>query len=96
MDDVFLLSDGLIVTLVAMIVVFVILAAIWGLMELVHKCLPENLAADQSAVSPENLLEPHLLKDEKREIIAALAALIRAHEEHPAKKYEIIEVKRLR
>lgn len=96
MNDTFLLSDGLIVTLVAILVVFVILASIWGLMELVHKVTKGMTDSKQPASSLEKFQEPQFEIDKKREMVAALTALIRAHEEKPAKKYEIIEIKRIK
>lgn len=96
MEDTFLLSDGLIVTLVAMVVVFLILASIWGLMEFVHKILPKKIVFQPHKVVSERKIKTNFTKDEKRERIAVLAALIQSHQDHPAKKYEIFEVKRLK
>ena len=43
--ETFNLSDGLIVTVVAMIVVFSVLASLWFLVELVHKLVGEPAVA---------------------------------------------------
>lgn len=106
MDRTFHLTDGLSVTIVAMIVVFVVLAAIWGLMEIIHRfaadrkapiSAPEKhaspLAADHGK-TPENATS--WIQDEKRETAAAIAALVQAYEDYPSKKYEIEEVKRIK
>lgn len=93
MNDTFLLSDGLIVTFVAMFIVFIILASIWGLMEIVHKMTKETTVAPTSR---EILGESEIEVDKNREMVATLMALIYAYEEKPAKKYEIIEIKRIK
>ncbi|UJF16124.1 OadG family protein [Jeotgalibaca sp. MA1X17-3] len=96
MNDTFLLSDGLIVTFVAMFTVFIILASIWGLMEIVHKITKRITIAPPIPTSPDILGESEIEVDKNREMVAILMALIYAHEEKPAKKYEVIEIKQIK
>lgn len=96
MNDTFLLSDGLIVTFVAMLVVFIVLASIWGLMELVHKMTKGIAVPSRIPTSSKKLEAFETETDKNRKLAATLMALVYAHEEKPAKKYEIIEVKQIK
>lgn len=81
--------DGLIVTAVGMIVVSALLATLWGLMAFVHYLSKEKIA-------PSTTVDKEMDRDEKRENIALLTAIVAAHEANPAKKYEVIEIKRMK
>lgn len=83
--ETFGLMDGLTVTVVAMVVVFSVLASLWFLVELTHKLVGDP--TEEKAVSVEI---PNF--DENRAKVAAITALVMAYEEHPAKKLEIVEV----
>ena len=80
--------DGLILTVIAMVVVFVVLGALWGVTEFVHRFSAE----------PEILIEEFvdLESDDEREKVAVLTALVMAYEAQPAKKFEVVEVKRIK
>lgn len=95
----FNLGDGLIVTVVAMIVVFAVLASLWFLVELVHKLVGEPAQAAPAPVQREENVQPVLHDtrvDEQRAKAAAITALIAAYEAHPAKKFEIVDVTRIK
>nr|WP_319214999.1 OadG family protein [uncultured Trichococcus sp.] len=97
--ETFNLGDGLIVTVVAMIVVFSVLASLWFLVELVHKLVGEPAELVSAPVHHEDEFQPGLLDpgvDEQRAKAAAITALIAAYEAHPAKKFEIIDVTRIK
>ena len=95
----FNLGDGLIVTVVAMIVVFVVLSALWFLVELVHKLVGEPAVVASAPIHQEDDLQTVLQEpgvDEQRAKAAAITALIAAYEAHPAKKFEIVDVTRIK
>jgi len=97
--ETFNLGDGLIVTVVAMIVVFAVLSSLWFLVELVHKLVGEPAVAASSPIHQEDDLHPVLLDpgvDEQRAKAAAIMALVAAYEAHPSKKFEIIDVTRIK
>ncbi|MGP6139865.1 MULTISPECIES: OadG family protein [unclassified Jeotgalibaca] len=85
----FNMMDGLVVTVISMVFVFSVLASLWGLTELVHRFSAES-KMEVPAVSPD------LIPDKQRETVAVLTAIIAAHETNPAKKYEVVEVKRIK
>jgi Na+-transporting methylmalonyl-CoA/oxaloacetate decarboxylase gamma subunit len=95
----FNLDDGLIVTVVAMIVVFAVLASLWFLVELVHKLVGEPAQAAPELAHREETVQPVMHDtriDEQRAKAAAITALIAAYESHPAKKFEIVDVTRIK
>lgn len=95
----FNLGDGLIVTVVAMIVVFAVLSCLWFLVELVHKLVGEPAQAAPVLGNREEKLRPVQQNpgvDEQRAKAAAITALIAAYEAHPAKKFEIVDVTRIK
>ncbi len=97
--ETFNLGDGLVVTVVAMIVVFAVLASLWFLVELVHKLVGEPAQAAPVPGHREEASQPVLLDpgvDEQRAKAAAIMALIAAYEAHPAKKFEIVDVTRIK
>ncbi len=97
--ETFNLGDGLIVTVVAMIVVFAVLASLWFLVELVHKLLGEPAQTSSTPLPREADVQPVLRDigvDEQRAKAAAITALIAAYEAHPAKKFEIVDVTRIK
>ena len=97
--ETFNLGDVLIVTIVAMIVVFSVLARLWFLVERVHKLVGEATQAAIAPVHQEDDLQPVLLDpgvDEQRAKAAAIMALVAAYEAHPAKKFEIVDVTRIK
>lgn len=97
--ETFNLGDGLIVTVVAMIVVFSVLASLWLLVELMHKLVGEPAQAAPASVHREEAIQPVLQDtgvDEQRAKAAAIMALVAAYEAHPAKKFEIVDVTRIK
>ena len=97
--ETFNLGDGLVVTVVAMIVVFAVLSCLWFLVELVHKLVGEPAQAALAPVHREEASQPVLLDpgvDEQRAKAAAITALVAAYEAHPAKKFEIVDVTRIK
>jgi len=97
--ETFNLADGLIVTVVAMIVVFAVLAALWFLVELVHKLVGEPAGVASAPIHQQDDVQPFVQEpgvDEQRAKAAAITALIAAYEAHPAKKFEIVDVTRVK
>lgn len=98
------ISEGLLLTIVSMIVVFAILTVIWGLVELTSKVLANSDEANQVAtetaapqlkpVSQTNTAS--LAANEKNQKVAEIIALILASEDKPNKKFEISESKRVK
>lgn len=93
MSDTFGLMDGIIVTVVAMAVVFIVLSSLWGLVELVRRLVVSFSKSSGLNAEP---TETKLVADPEREKVAVLAALTLAYNDHPTKKYEIIEVNRVK
>ena len=97
--ETFNLADGLIVTIVAMIVVFSVLASLWFLVELVHKLVGEPAGVASAPIHQQDDVQPVVQEpgvDEQRAKAAAITALIAAYEAHPAKKFEIVDVTRVK
>ncbi|CZQ93769.1 oadg fam: sodium pump decarboxylases gamma subunit [Trichococcus palustris] len=101
--ETFSLMDGMVVTVVAMVVVFVVLTCLWFMVELTHKLVGDP--TEEKAMSDKKELQRtsatpnatvNIVVDEKRAKAAAVTALVMAYEEHPAKKFEIVEVVRVK
>lgn len=92
------LFDGLILTIVSMIVVFVVLGAIWGLTELTAKILRNNeeFAGEIHPTDTKIARPEHIVSNRNNEKVAEIMALILASEDQPNKKFEIIETKRIK
>lgn len=94
------LGDGLIVTISAMAIVFAVLASLWFLLEMIHKILSMKSEAAADMVIPSTPTmeqrEWELPLDEKKFKVAKLTALIVAHSDSPATKYEIVNVERVK
>lgn len=93
--DTITITDGLILTVVAMLVVFLVLASIWGLVELVAKFMPTSTKPTTeipvTALSTNNTVE-----NPKHKKVAEIIALVLASEDKPDKKFEIVESKRIK
>lgn len=88
----FSFMDGVMVSIVSMVVVFGVLAALWGLTELVHR-----VSTDKKPLLEAETVAPVVLQsDKQRETAAVLTAIIAAHETNPGKKFEVVEVKRIK
>lgn len=102
--DTISISDGLLLTVVSMLVVFAILAVIWGLVELTSKVLAKSEETGQAATeaaAPQLKPVPQTNKEslatnEKNQKAAEIIALILASEDKPNKKFEISESKRVK
>jgi Na+-transporting methylmalonyl-CoA/oxaloacetate decarboxylase gamma subunit len=96
--------DGLILTIVSMLVVFAVLAAIWGLVELTGRFIskeeltPEatNGQVTSQATSTNTQSSNTLSPNKKHQQAAEMMALILASENKPDKKFEITESKRIK
>ena len=101
--ETFSLMDGMVVTVVAMVVVFVVLSCLWFMVELTHKLVgdptekePVDDKKGMQTMSATPVATADVVVDEKRAKAAAVTALVMAYEEHPAKKFEIVEVIRVK
>lgn len=99
------IGDGLVLTVVSMLVVFIVLSSIWGLVEFVSKFVNKQEPVPEIDLTgstkkeqvPSNLLAPDTLTPkEKHQQVAELMALVLASEDEPNKKFEIIESKRVK
>lgn len=95
------LIDGINLTVVSMVIVFAVLASIWGLVELVSKFIPEPETPSGSRVRshPKADLassDAVMAENSKHKKVAELMALTLASEDQPDKKLEIIESKRVK
>lgn len=95
------LFDGFVLTIVSMVVVFIVLAAIWGLTELVARFIgkeeaPSTQTAPKPAVQTSAQDTQTLVPNKKHQQVAEVMALILAAEDEPNKKFEIIEAKRIK
>lgn len=96
------IMDGLVLTVVSMLVVFIVLTAIWGLIELVSKIFTvigskEELAVPASSpVATNNASSQTLNVNEKNKQAAEVISLVLASEDQPNKKFEIVDSKRVK
>lgn len=95
--------DGLVLTLVSMLVVFLVLASIWGLVELIAKLVngqePETVSL-QPVKKQATTLPAEGSKDlpvnKKHQQAAEFISLVLASEDQPNKKFEITDSKRVK
>ena len=96
------IMDGLVLTVVSMLVVFIVLTAIWGLIELVSKILisigskGEIAVPASSPVATNNASSQTLNVNEKNKQAAEVISLVLASEDQPNKKFEIVDSKRVK
>lgn len=96
--------DGLILTIVSMLVVFSVLTAIWGLVELIAHFVPEpettvgtnNVPSTSKPVATNAQSSDTLAPNSKHQQIAEMMALILASEDEPDRKFEITDSKRVK
>ena len=91
--------DGLMLTVVSMLTVFVVLIALWGITELTAKLVngSEKAESTPAPAKPKptvntNNLAPNI----KHQQVAELVALALASDDEPNKKLEIQESKRIK
>lgn len=94
------IMEGLVLTIVSMLVVFVVLAAIWGLVEIVSILLNQQEPIEDSLGTQPTTSHPQtvhsLTPNKKHQQVAELMALVLASEDEPNKKFEIVESKRIK
>lgn len=93
--------DGLILTVVSMAVVFFVLAAIWGLVELTARLIKEDEIPIDPATSVRNVpvnadQSGSLSANIAHQQAAELISLVLASEDQPDKKFEIVESIRIK
>ena len=93
------LADGLILTVVSMLLVFLVLAAIWLLIELVSKFVGESPMESSKTPTPvpANLSgsTDSLTENQEYKFVAEMMALVLASEDEPDRKFEVVESKRI-
>ena len=94
--DTITIYDGLILTIVAMVVVFIVLASIWGLVELVAKFMMIGEPSSQAIPAENPSPQPEISDNPKHKKTAEIIALVLASEDEPDKKFEIFKSKRIR
>lgn len=97
--------DGLTLTVASMLVVFTVLAAIWGLVEVTSKLVQSSETdagstemsqpAASQATAPQSTTDT-LAPNSKHQKVAELMALVLASEDEPNKKFEIVESQRIK
>ncbi len=97
--------DGLTLTVASMLVVFTVLAAIWGLVEVTSKLVQSSETDAGStemsqptasqAIAPQSTTNT-LAPNSKHQKVAELMALVLASEDEPNKKFEIVESQRIK
>lgn len=95
------IMDGLVLTIVSMLVVFIVLAAIWGLVEMVSALISRQEPTEESTKTSLTTSHPQtvhhqMVPNKKYRQVAELTALVLASEDKPNKKFEIIESKRVK
>lgn len=89
--------DGLMLTVVSMLTVFVVLIALWGITELTAKLVNGSEKAEPAPAKPKPAVNTNnLAPNKKHQQVAELVALALASEDEPNKKLEIQESKRIK
>ena len=90
------IADGLVLTVVAMLVVIMVLASIWGFVELVAKLLATS--GEPIMESPTISKSPitQMTENPQHKKVAEVMALIIASKDKPNKKFEIVQSKRIK
>lgn len=92
--------DGLILTLVSMLVVFSVLAAIWGLVELISRFVRETEPISEPVTRQATPATPQqtnpLAPNKNHQKAVEMMALVLASEDEPNKKFEVVESKRIK
>lgn len=94
--DTITIYDGLILTVIAMLTVFIVLALIWGLVELIAKFMTDPEPLSEEILAPNPMPQREMHKNPKHKIAAEIIALVLASEDEPDKKFEIVASKRIR
>ena len=89
--------DGLMLTVVSMLTVFVVLIALWGITELTAKLVngSEKVESTPAPAKPKPAVN-NLAPNKKHQQVAELVALALASDDEPNKKLEIQESKRIK
>lgn len=91
--------DGLILTVVSMALVYLVLAALWGFIELVHRFIgdetPEPAASRPKAPAKSASKPLASGGNPKLKKAAEIVAVLTAYEEDPSQNYEIVESKKI-
>ena len=93
--------DGLILTVVSIAVVFFVLAAIWGLVEVTARLIKEDDVLLESTSLVRNIpvnadQSGSLAANKAHQQAAELISLVLASEDQPDKKFEIVESIRIK
>lgn len=92
--------DGLVLTIISIAVVFIVLASIWGLIEVVSRIVNGSEPAMELVRQPIAPVKTPQVEsvspNKKNQFAAEMMALILASENEPGKKFEIVEAKRIK
>lgn len=93
------LIDGLVLTVVSMLLVFLVLTAIWFLIDLVSKFIGDSPIETTNTPTLVPVNQPGetdtLIENQEYKLVAEMMALILASEDEPNRKFEIVESKRI-
>ncbi len=93
------IMDGLVLTVVSMLVVFAVLTALWGITEWTAKLVGKEtppVTAPQKNQTPVATQASQLVANPKHQLVAELMALTLASQDQPNKKLEIHESIRIK
>ncbi|MBO1305721.1 OadG family protein [Enterococcus sp. 669A] len=95
--EAFSLFDGLSVTVVAMTIVFLVLAGLWLLIEITHKLIGKTVLNESATTSDKTACAIGVdnREDSARERAAIAMALVLAHEENGADRFKVEEVQKI-
>lgn len=93
------LIDGLVLTVISMLLVFLVLGAIGLLINLISKWLgespSESIETDRLLPANTEVVTDSLAVNEEYQFVAEMMALVLASEDEPGRKFEVVESKRI-
>lgn len=89
------LVDGLILTVVSMLLVFMVLGAIGFLIDLIAKFIGESEVVEAPTPVKQTVSTDPLQVNEEYKFVAEMMALVLASEDEPNRKFEVVEAKRI-
>lgn len=89
------LVDGLILTVVSMLLVFMVLGSIGLLIDVIAKFIGESEVVEAPAPIKQVVSTDPLQANEEYKFVAEMMALVLASEDEPNRKFEVVEAKRI-
>lgn len=89
------LIDGLILTVVSMLLVFIVLGTIGFLIDVVAKFVGESEVVTTPVPVKQTVSTNPLQENQENKFVAEMMALVLASEDEPNRKFEVVETKRI-